>query len=206
MAKKRRTELDMDRDFLAEEPEEPVAPPKEEKPAEPPKPAEAKRPKRKVNKVKLMIVAGSGIAATSLTVALVWLAISFLGSITKSRQAAHPPPPAPKAPTAPALIVAPVYTLHPFFIPLKGKGSGQSDLVKIQFALEMASPDTQRDMDRNITLVRENVYFMLQNKGKNDFTGREKLDKLAVDVAIAVNRSLQSGGVTRVWITDILIN
>lgn len=206
MAKKRRTELDMDRDFLAEEPEEPVAPPKEEKPAEPPKPAEPKRPKRKINKVKLLIVAGSGIAATTFTVALIWLAVAFFSSMAERRQAAKPPPPPPKESATPVPFVAPVYALHPFFIPLREKGSAESKLVKIQFALEMASPETQRDMDRNITLVRENVYFMLQNKAKSDFTGRERLDKLAVDVAIAVNRSLQSGGVTRVWITDILIN
>lgn len=204
MAKKRRTELDMDRDFLAEKPKEPATPPKEEKPPEPPKPAAEKRPKRKINKVKLLIVVASGTAATTLTVALAWLAVSFLGSIAERRQAANPPAPAPTA--APAPFIAPVYALHPFFITLKRKGSAESDLVKIQFALEMASPETQRDMDRNITLVRENVYFMLQNKAKSDFMGREKLDKLAIDVAIAVNRSLQSGGVTRVWITDILIN
>jgi flagellar basal body-associated protein FliL len=203
MAKKRRTELDMDRDFLAEEP---VAPPKDEKPPPPPPPPEEKRPKKKINKVKLLIVAGSGIAATTLTVALVWLAISFFGAIAERKHAPPPPPPAqPEEPT-PIPLIAPIYALEPFFIPLREKGSAESKLVKIQFALEMTSPETQRDMDRNITLIRENIYFMLQGKAKGDFTGKERLEKLTVDVAIAVNRSLQSGGVTRVWITDILIN
>ena len=207
MAKKRRTELDMDRDFLAEEP---VAPPKDEKPSPShpaPTPPADKRPKKKINKVKLLIVAGSGIAATTLTVALVWLAISFFGSIAERRHAPPPPPP-PAQPEAatPTPMVTPSYALEPFFIPLREKGSVESKLVKIQFALEMTSPETQRDMDRNITLIRENVYFMLQGKDKSDFTGKERLEKLTVDVAIAVNRSLQSGGVTHVWITDILIN
>jgi flagellar basal body-associated protein FliL len=202
MAKKRRTELDIDSDFLAEKPEE--APPKQGEPPAPPQPAEAKHPKKKINKVKLLIVVGSGTAATTLTVALVWLAVSFFASATKHKPVTPPPP--PKQEAAPAPVVAPVYPLAPFFIPLKEKGSTESKLVKIQFEIEMVSQATQRDMDRNIILVRENIYFMLQNKAISDFMDKEKLAKLTVDVAIAVNRSLQSGGVTRVWVTDILIS
>lgn len=202
MAKKRRTELDIDSDFLTEEAEE--APPKEdERPAPAPKPAEVKHPRKKINKVKLLIVVSSGTAATALTVALVWLAISFFTSTTASKHAASPPPKQEEAPSVP---VAPIYELAPFFIPLKEKGTAEGKLVKIQFALEMTAPETQRDIERNITLVRENVYFMLQSKTGSDFTGKEKLEKIAVDVAIAVNRSLQSGGITRAWITDVLIS
>ena len=203
MAKKRRTELDIDSDFLAEKPEE--APPKQGDPPPPPRPAEVKHPKKKINKAKLLIVVGAGTAATTLTVALVWLAVSFFASATKHKPVTPPPPPPPKQEAAPAPVVAPVYPLAPFFIPLKEKGSTESKLVKIQFEIEMVSPAIQRDMDRNIILVRENIYFMLQNKAISDFMDKEKLAKLMVDVAIAVNRSLQSGGVTRVWVTDILI-
>lgn len=205
MAKKRRTELDIDGDFLAEEPEE--APPKAEEAAPPPpKPAAPKPAKKKINKVKLLIVLGAGTTATALTVALVWLAISFFSSITAARRAATPPPAPPKQEAQPGPTIAPVYALDPFFIPLKEKGPAESRLVKIEFTLEMTSPETQRDIERNITLVRENVYFMLQGKAGNDFMGKERLEKIAVDVAIAVNRSLQSGGVTRAWITDVLIS
>lgn len=203
MAKKRRTELDIDGDFLAEEPEE--APPKAEEAAPtPPKPAPPKPAKKKINKVKLLIVLGAGTTATVLTVALVWLAVSFFSSITAARRA--PPPAPPKQEAQPGPTIAPVYALDPFFIPLKEKGPAESRLVKIEFTLEMTSPETQRDIERNITLVRENVYFMLQGKAGNDFMGKERLEKIAVDVAIAVNRSLQSGGVTRAWITDVLIS
>jgi flagellar basal body-associated protein FliL len=204
MAKKRRTELDIDSDFLAEEAEE--APPKEdERPAPALKPAEVKHPKKKINKVKLLIVVSSGTAATALTVTLVWLAISFFTSTPAVKHAAPPPPP-PKQEEAPSVPVTPIYELAPFFIPLKEKGLAEGKLVKIQFALEMTAPETQRDIERNITLIRENVYFMLQSKASADFTGKERLEKIAVDVAIAVNRSLQSGGVTRAWITDVLIS
>lgn len=203
MAKKRRTELDIDSDFLAEEPEE--APPKaEEAPPPPPKPAAVKPPRKKINKVKLLIVVGAGTAATTLTVAVVWLAISFFSSITTAKHDKIAPP--PKQEAQPGPTIAPVYALDPFFIPLKEKGSTESKLVKIEFTLEMTSPETQRDIERNITLVRENVYFMLQSKTGRDFMGKEMLEKIAVDVAIAVNRSLQSGGVTRAWITDVLIS
>jgi flagellar basal body-associated protein FliL len=203
MAKKRRTELDIDSDFLAEKPEE--APPKEVAPPPPDKPAKEKHPKKKVNKVKLLIVAASGIAAVTLTVALVWLGASVFTSAPKHKPAPPPPPP-PKEEAKPVPVVSAVYSLQPFFIPLKEKGATESKLVKIQFELEMVSPETQRDMDRNIILVRENIYFMLQNKVRADFLDKEKLAKLSVDVAIAVNRSLQSGGVSRVWITDILVS
>ena len=202
MAKKRRTELDIDSEFLAEKPEE--APPQAAEPPPPERPAKEKRPKKKINKVKLLIVAASGVAAITLTVALVWLAASIFTSVSKHKPAPTPPP--PKQEATPAPVVSPVYSLQPFFIPLKEKGSTESKLVKIQFELEMVSPETQRDMDRNIILVRENIYFMLQNKVSADFMDKEKLAKLMVDVAIAVNRSLQSGGVSRVWVTDILVS
>jgi flagellar basal body-associated protein FliL len=201
MAKKRRTELDIDSEFLAEKPEE--APPQAAEPPPPERPAKEKRPKKKINKVKLLIVAASGVAAITLTVALVWLAASIFTSVSKHKPAPTPPP---KQEATPAPVVSPVYSLQPFFIPLKEKGSTESKLVKIQFELEMVSPETQRDMDRNIILVRENIYFMLQNKVSADFMDKEKLAKLLVDVAIAVNRSLQSGGVSRVWVTDILVS
>lgn len=205
MAKKRRTELDIDSDFLAEKPDE--VPPKMGEPSPTPPPAKEKPPKKKINKVKFLIVTASGVAATTLTVALVWLTISILTSVAKNKPATPPPPPpTPKQEARPAPVFSPVYSLQPFFIPIKEKGSAESALVKIQFELEMVSPETQRDMDRNIILVRENIYFMLQNKARIDFMDKEKLAKLSVDVAIAVNRSLQSGGVSRVWITDILIS
>jgi flagellar basal body-associated protein FliL len=204
MAKKRRTELDIDSEFLAEKPEEAPPPPAAEPPP-PERPVKEKHPKKKINKVKLLIVVASGIAAITLTVALVWLAASIFTSVSKHKPAPTPPPP-PKQEATPAPAVSLVYSLQPFFIPLKEKGPTESKLVKVQFELEMVSPETQRDMDRNIILVRENIYFMLQNKGRADFMDKEKLAKLAVDVAIAVNRSLQSGGVSRVFITDILIN
>ncbi|MBF0290615.1 MAG: flagellar basal body-associated FliL family protein [Nitrospinae bacterium] len=203
MAKKRRTELDIDSDFLAEEQAE--APPKVEEAPSPPKPEAPKPPKKKINKVKLLIVVGAGTAATVLTVALVWLAIVFFSSITAARHV-EPPPPPPKEEAQPGPTIAPTYALDPFLIPLKEKGAAENKLVKIEFTLEMTSPETQRDIERNITLVRENVYFMLQSKEGRDFIGKEMLEKIAVDVAIAVNRSLQSGGVTRAWITGVLIS
>ena len=206
MAKKRRTELDIDSELLADKSEE--ASPKITEPAAPPppKPAEEKRPRKKINKLKLLIVIASGAAATTLTVALVWLAVSLFSSVTVKHEAPPPATPKPKQEAKPALDIAPVYPLQPFFIPLKEKGSTEGRLAKIQFDIEMVSPETQRDMDRNIILVRENIYFMLQNKTAADFMDKEKLGRLTVDVAIAVNRSLQSGGVSRVFVTDLLIN
>lgn len=204
MAKKRRTELDIDRDFLSQEQEAPPPPPKASEPPPPPPPPASKR--RKVNKVKLAIVTGVSLATVSLTGAIVWLAVSFIQSMPESHEEAKPKAAQEASPKPKTSSVAPMYSLHPFFIPIKEKGVAGGKFARIQFALEMTSTDVQKDVDRNITLVRENVYFMLQGKDKSEFTGREKLEKLAVDVAIAVNRSLQSGGVTRVWITDILIS
>ncbi|MBI4667075.1 MAG: flagellar basal body-associated FliL family protein [Nitrospinae bacterium] len=206
MAKKRRTELDIDQEFLAEEkkpePPPPAPPPPEKKPEEP-------KHHRKINKVKLLMITGAGVAAIVVLGLIIWVAVTFIFAGENEAQApeappAPPPQEAPKTPEGGGVNQA-LYVLEPFFVPLPGKDGAPGGFVRIQFSLEISDPDVKGDLDRNVTLVRENVFFILRGKSREDFKGAEKLGQLSVDVAIAINRSIQSGGVTKALITELVV-
>ncbi|MBI5814367.1 MAG: flagellar basal body-associated FliL family protein [Nitrospinae bacterium] len=209
MAKKRRTELDIDKD-LAPEPAPPPPPPVEAPPPPPPpeESAEAPRPVRKINKVKLMILVGLGTLGLLLTGLLIWGGVSLYAS-NQAKKAAEE---AAKAEAAKAAKEPPapkpnLYALQPFFINLApGKGNGKATFARIEFSLETGSPAVEKDIERNVTLVRENIFFLLRNMSEDDLKGEEKLRQLSVDVAISINRSIQSGGITRALITELVLN
>ena len=202
MVKKRRTELDIDKDLAPEAPPPPppapaAPPPVVEEPPAPPLPG------KKVNKIKLLILIGVGSAALILSGLLIWGIITLVSSMQSAKKA--PPPPPQKKEKKVEAPKPNIYTLQPFFMPLGNKLGGKSHFVRIQFSLETSSPAVEKDIERNMTLVRENIFFLLKDKEESDFKGEDKLKQLSVDVAISINRSIQSGGIMRAYIAEIVL-
>ena len=221
MAKKRRTELDIDPAIVAEPPSQPEkeeAPPPpqaeptpSEQPAPPGPPAEEETPpKRKVNYLKLLTLVALGSLLLVVAMALGAGVMMFLlsGSEEPAKKKAAPTAtertPAPeKKKAAPKIPAPPLYQLKPFLVQI-GDGKEKS-LVRVGFAAEMSRPEVSKEIERNLILIRENIYFILRRKSIDDFMDLEKRRKMAVEVAIALNRSIQSGAVNKVYVTDLTV-
>ncbi|MGK7344925.1 MAG: flagellar basal body-associated FliL family protein [Candidatus Nitrospinota bacterium M3_3B_026] len=220
MNKKRRTELDIDPSIIAEKPPPektgeqhpppPSAPPEAEKPRETPE--EPKPGKRRINYLKLSLLALTSAALLGVAAAIGFALISVIQSLPEKTAEEEPEktPPAPLVPQEPEpaekaveIPDPPLYEFEPFFVSL-----GREDdisLIRVGFAAKMSGKDVEAEIERNLTLVRENIYFVLGEKGLDDFRKQENREKTAVEVAIAINRSIQSGAVEKVLVTSLTI-
>ncbi len=205
--KKRRTELDIDPSILAGPEEAAPAPPE---PAEKePEPAPAPKPvaKRKINKAKLLMVVSVGMGSLSLLAAIGWGVVSYVQSRpepvveVKEEQAAMPQP-VPKPVIQ--VEIPPMFEFKPFLTNI-GKGGGRH-LVKITFTAQMSDVKVSEEIKMNLVLIRENIYYFLQGKTLEDFHNEKKKDRMAVDMAIVLNRSIQSGNITKVLVSGLAIN
>lgn len=213
--KKRRTELDIDPSILTEaeeaplpEQDEPTAPApdvekelktKEEAPAEP------KVKKGKFNKAKLALIAAGGMGAVSLAAAIVWGIMTLSSGKTETPEQAEVEAKDEPVVAAPEIEVdiPPIFTFKPFLVNL-GEGE-DSRLVKVTFSAQMSDAKVSEEIKRNLVLIRENIYFFLQSKSVDMFQDKEKKKRMAVDMAIVLNRSIQSGAVTKVLVFGLII-
>lgn len=207
--KKRRTELDVDDSLVAEPAPPPPPPPAEETEEEPeaPPPEPPPPPKRKVNKIKLLIVLSSGLGVILLVSAVVWGIMVYIKSRPEEPEPAPEPvvkeekePVASLAP-APAVDIPPVYQFRDFYVNME---SGKDVvIVRIALAAQMSDAKVKDEIVRNLVLIRENIYSFLRSRKISGFSDEKKKKEMAVEIAIILNRSIQSGAVTRVYITGL---
>lgn len=223
MNKKRRTELDIDPSIIAEKPPpektaergEPAPPPGKPAAEKPPEEAAEKAApkKRRINYLKLLVLALAGAAMLAVAGALGFAVMALIHSLpeeTTAEQPAQAPPPAPVIPRKPApakktvkIPAPPLYEFEPFFITLVD--GDDVTLIRAGFAARMSGENVKEEIERNLTLIRENIYFVLGEKKLEDFKDPERRKKTSVDVAIAINRSIQSGAVEEVFVTSLTI-
>lgn len=205
--KKQRTELDLDDDIPEEEP---TAPPAPEQPKEEPAPKETAAEEEsegepRFTKKKIIIIASASFGALVLIGGLLFFFMSG-----EEKKPAEPvkkikKEPAPIRSKTDLAIPAPdLYTFEPFIVKLKGDKEGR--FMRAQFAVMMNEPDVIREIERNLVLVRENIYDLLLDLDRDSFTDPDKKEKNLIKVAIAVNRSIQAGAVTKAYITELTIN
>lgn len=212
MAKKRRTELDVDPALELEPEEEQVAEPAGE---EPPKPAPEepkapeKSPKPKVNKTKLAMIIGGALVLAVLGGFIVWMSIGVM-DVEEEKPKPKPEDKVAELAIPTAAIVDEVkvdlpllYKFEPFLVPVGKKGA--QALVKIAFAVEMSEDDVKKEIDRNLVLIRENIYFLLRNKSVTVFKNKRALNRVASEIAVSLNRSIQSGAVLNTYVTRLTI-
>ncbi len=184
MAKKRKTELDIDL-IPSEEKKEAV---KTEESAE----GEAEKIKAPLSKKKIIIIISS-----ALSVILIITVIVFL---TRKPQKEEPV----KKPPTVEVEAVPLYSFEPFFIPLSG-GESEGKFLKISVTVELSDKDVTKEIERNIVLLRENIFFILKTKGLKNFQDKNEREKLAKDITTTINMALQAGTVSRLYFTDFLV-
>lgn len=205
MAKKRRTELDIDADLAPP----PVAEP-EPKPAEEPPPQEEEtpvEPKGKINYVKLAIIGGIGLLILIVMGSIGYGVYSKFSEEPKQEIKEETKASAPKKKLLPKtkikVDIPELYQFNPFLVRI-GKGDKES-LIRIDFAVEMSGAEVRKEIERNLVLIRENIYFLLSSQSIQTYTDQKKRRKMAIDVAIILNRSIQSGAVTKTLITGLTV-
>lgn len=206
MAKKRRTELDVDigTDDIPAPAE--AGPPSEPEPSGETSSQVEESPSPKINKAKLAMVAGGGTVLLVITIILIYGIAKFSSGDDEQKEnteIVEKIEPEVKVVVPQKKVVnqvegPPLYELKPFIVPISG-----GTLVRIELAVEMSGDEVIKEIDRNLVLIRENIYFLLKTKSKEAFLNEMERRKIATDIAIAINRSIQSGAVTKTLVTNI---
>ena len=185
MAKKRKTELDID------------IVPEEEKGEEVKKAEEGHAEegvKEPVSKKKLIIIISSVVAAAL----IITVVIFFTSKKPDKKEESVKKPPPVEVPSVP------VYNLEPFLIPLANKES-EGRFLRVSISVELSDKDIIREFERNVVFLRENIFFILKNKELKDFRDKNEKEKLTRDIISALNMGLQSGTVINLYFTEFLI-
>jgi flagellar FliL protein len=98
----------------------------------------------------------------------------------------------------------PIYSFEPFFIPVK-HGDSEERFLKISLSIELSDKDVTREVEKNITFLRENILFILKAKGLKNFQEKDERERLTKDIVSAINLILQTGTVVRLYFTEFLI-
>ncbi len=205
MAKKRKTELDIETGAIPVQPPapEPAAPPVSLEQEMAQDAASARQPGKPQNK-NIIIVAG--------IVAAIVLAIIIAVAVIQKKK----PPAAAKKKDAHAEKAKAAekhkaeevkfeklnnLVLDPFVIPYKDKG--QDGFIQIVFALQVNDPEVIDEINNNLPLIRNSVLFAISTRAQGDLIDPAKRETLMKDIRYNVDRSLQSGRVEAVLLNAI---
>lgn len=191
MAKKRKTELDVDldlklKDITKEEIEEAVEKPPEE---------EEKGPRFQLKALppKILILIGS----------LLFVAILIISGIIYylSREEPTPELEEPAKEEAIELPKVPQYQFAPFFYPIKTKNNKEV-FLKIAFSIDLSNELVVKEIEETIPLLRANLSILLGKKNLSDLESDPDKAKLNQEIIGVLNRSLQNGTVKKVYFTQ----
>lgn len=208
MAKKRKTELDID--IVEEEaPQEEEAPPPEaEAPAEGEKPAEEEEKKEKKPYVPGPIVK---------ILILVVPAILLIGGLgggayyyftSKAKEAELARLKAEEEQRRKEEILknvpqVPIYSLDRFFVPLKDKDKERFLAITVSF--ELSSDKVRKELNKFKASIREAIFFYLSGKSLADVSGPEKMKIIEADFKLLINRNLRSGSAKKVFFEEFIV-
>lgn len=148
--------------------------------------------KAPLSKKKVIITVSSAIA-----VILIITAVLLFNPKPKKEEPVKKPQPV-------EIEAIPLYSFEPFFIPLSG-GESEGKFLRISVAVELSDNDVTKEIERNIVLLRENIFFLLKTKGLKNFQDKNEREKLAKDITTTINMVLQAGTVNRLYFTDFLV-
>lgn len=195
MAKKRKTELDVDleiklEDVSKEEIEEVAEKPSEE--------GEEKKARFKLPALppKILVLIGS----------LLFAAILISSGIIYylSREEPVPKPEEPAREEAVELPKIPQFQFAPFFHPIKTK-KNKEVFLKIAFSVNLSNELVVKEIEQNISLLRAKLFFMLKKKNLSDLESDTDKAKLNREIIGVLNRSLQNGTVKKVYFTQFFL-
>lgn len=189
MAKKRKTELDIDLDLKVEEiPETPV---------EEAKPPEEEKKKKPRFKFKLLPVLSASL--------ILILIVIISGIIYYYRLPQEAPEPKKQAAEEPVSFTRiPQYQFEPFFLPVKTKNNKEV-FLKIAFSLELSNELVIREIEQNSAILRANLSLLFNKKSLSDLKSDPDKKRLSQEIINILNRSFQKGTVKKVYFTQFFL-
>lgn len=211
MAEKRKTELDLDTTTKAVEtgaiPQETAeTAPVTEKPPEEKAPEVEKKP---FERKKLFIIAGA--AAAVILVAVIGVLLltgekkveKVVEAKVETPEEELEPEPEPEPVKLEPLKKLHNLSLEPFLINYETKGKGQ--FLKISLAMELSNKEAVAEVDENLVLVRDSIFFFIKGKSLKDFTIPLKRKETLQELKRLLDRSVQNGRVNDVLITELTV-
>jgi flagellar basal body-associated protein FliL len=103
----------------------------------------------------------------------------------------------------PKILNANIYRLEPFLLPIKTVGEAPDRFVNIKLFFVLSNRKLDKELDKNIQTIRENIYNLLKRKKPKEYL-RYKLrikERLKREIVTVSNSLLASGSGT---IQDVL--
>lgn len=91
--------------------------------------------------------------------------------------------------------------LDPFVIPHKEKG--QDGFIRVVFALQVNDPEVIDEINNNLPLIRNSVLYAISTRDHADLIDPAKREGLMKDLRYNIDRSLQSGRVDAVLLNAL---
>jgi len=112
--------------------------------------------------------------------------------------------------TDPALPEKPVvYELQPFFLPLLNKGKETGKFISVKAQLLLSNKLVEREVDRALPLIRQDIYAILKRKKESDFLSDKKQIEARVkkEIRLSANTNLVSGigNIEDVFFSEFLV-
>lgn len=91
--------------------------------------------------------------------------------------------------------------LDPFVIPYKDKG--QDGFIRVVFALQVNDPEVIDEINGNLPLIRNSILYAISTRDRADLIDPAKREGLMKDLRYNIDRSLQSGRVDAVLLNAL---
>lgn len=161
--------------------------------------AEDDRPKKKKGKLKwvllLLLLLGGGTAG-----AWYYFLSDLPGSKSALEESGGVQPQTVKTPSAPNLQTA---TLDTFLVNLADPLGKR--YIKVTFEVELADPKITEELTRQKPKIRDSIIMLLSSKTFADLAPPQSKEELKVEITNRLNLILGGPKVTRIFITDIVI-
>jgi flagellar basal body-associated protein FliL len=98
-----------------------------------------------------------------------------------------------------------IYTLEPFFLPVRENGKETGRFLSLSANLLMSNSVLNKDLNKVLPLVRKNIYGILRRKRPSDFTFKRANteERIKREIRTATNALLLSGTGT---VTDVFFS
>lgn len=95
------------------------------------------------------------------------------------------------------------YEMSRFFVPLKDKE--EEKFLSMILSLEISSDKVSVELDKFLPSIREAMFFYLSEKTSANLSGQANMELLEKDLKLLINRNLQSGSVKKVLFLEYII-
>ncbi|MBI3794796.1 MAG: flagellar basal body-associated FliL family protein [Nitrospinae bacterium] len=207
--KKRKTELDIE-GITPQKAPEPPPPPAHEEPPPPPQidePVEEEKPKSKPNKKTLVMAAVVGGILLALVATFLIVRNGKKNSATETqkveKKSVEKKVEKPKEPSAPAVPKPVNLPMEPFT--LSYKDGGGDKFIRLAFTVQLNGEEGLAEAKENMALIRRGILFYLNSRSKKDLFSENLRGEILKDIKYNMDKSLQTGKVQAVYISEFMV-